>query len=70
METNFLWNSTGINPWSAYFHHLLCVLFCFLEGVAVASYADDTTIYNANNANRLVIKREHFSKVLFRLFKF
>ena len=56
MEINFLWNSTGINPWSVYFQHLLCDLFCFLGGVAVASYADDTTSYTANKTNDLIIK--------------
>ena len=34
----------------------LCDLFYFLEGVAVASYADDTTPYTANKTNDLVIK--------------
>ena len=45
----------------------LCELFYFLEGVAVASYADDTTPYTANKTNNLVIKEiEHFSEVLFK----
>ena len=42
----------------------LCDLFYFLEGVAVATYADDTLTYGAKK-NDLVIKEiEHFSKVL------
>ena len=64
MERHFLWNSTGINPWSAYFQY-------FLEGVVVASYADDTTTYTANKTNDLVTKEiEHFSEVLFKWFHF
>ena len=31
-----------------FFNIFLCDLFYFLEGVAVASYADDTTPYGAN----------------------
>ena len=53
------------------FNIFLCDLFNFLEGVAVASYADDTTPYTANKTNDLVIKEiEHFSKVLFKWFDF
>ena len=53
------------------FNIFLCDLFYFLEGVAVASYADDTTPYTANKTNDLVIKEiEHFSKVLFKWFDF
>ena len=49
----------------------MCDLFYFLEGVAVASYADDTTPYTANKTNELVIKEiEHFSEVLFKWFDF
>ena len=48
------------------FNIFLCDLFYFLEGVAVASYADDTTPYTANKTNDLVIKEiEHFSEVPF-----
>ena len=71
MEIIFFWNSTGISPWSAYFQYLLCHLFYFLEGVAVASYAHDTTPYTANKTNNLVLKEtEHFSEVLFKWFDF
>ena len=53
------------------FNIFLCDLFYFLKGVAVASYADDTTPYTANKTNDLVIKEiEHFSKVLFKWFDF
>ena len=53
------------------FNIFLCDLFYFLEGVAVASYADDTTPYTANKTNDLVIKEiEHFSEVLFKWFDF
>ena len=53
------------------FNIFLCGLFYFLEGVVVASYADDTTPYSANKTNDLVIKeREHFSEVLFQWFDF
>ena len=49
----------------------MCDLFYFLEGVAVASYADDTTPYTANKTNDLVIKEiEHFSEVLLKWFDF
>ena len=34
----------------------ICNLLYFLQGVAVASYADDTTPYSANKTNDLVIK--------------
>ena len=36
--------------------YIFCDLFYFLEGVAVASYADDFTPYSANKTNDLVIK--------------
>ena len=53
------------------FNIFLCDLFYFLEGVAVASYADDNTPYTANRTNKLVIKEvEHFSEVLFKWFDF
>ena len=53
------------------FNIFLCHLVYFLEGVAVASYADDTTPYTANKTNDLVIKEiEHFSEVLFKWFDF
>ena len=46
-------------------------MFYFLEGVTVASSADDTTPYTANKTNDLVIKEiEHFSRVLFKWFDF
>ena len=49
------------------FNIFLFDLFYFLEGVAVASYADDTTSYTASETNDLVIKEiEHFSEVLFK----
>ena len=38
------------------FNIILCDKFYFLEGVTVASYADDTTLYSANKTNDLVIK--------------
>ena len=44
--------------------HLLCDLFYFLEGVAVASYSDDITIYGVDKTNDLVIQEvENFSEV-------
>ena len=49
----------------------LCDLFYFLEGVAVASYANDTTRYSANKPNDVVITEiHHFSEVLFKCFDF
>ena len=49
----------------------LCELFYFLEGVAVASYADDATPYSVNKTKDLVIKEiEHFSEDLFKWFDF
>ena len=51
------------------FNIFLCDLFYFLEGVAVASCADDTTPYSANRTNYLVIKEiGHFFEVLFKWF--
>ena len=53
------------------FNIFLCDLFYFLEGVAVASYADETTPYSANKTNDLVIKEiEHFPEALFKWFDF
>ena len=53
------------------FNIFLCDLFYFLEGMAVASYADDTTLYSANKSNDLGIKEiEHFTEVLFTWFDF
>ena len=49
------------------FNILLCDLFYFLEGVAVARYDGDTTRCSANKINDLVTKEtEHSSKVLFK----
>ena len=63
MKVIFLRNSTVISPWSAYFQYLFVGLIFFLEGVAVAIYADDTTLYSASKTNDLVIKEvEHFPK--------
>ena len=43
------------------FNIISCDLFYLLEGVPVASYADDTTLYCANKTNDLAIKEtEHF----------
>ena len=38
------------------FNIFLCNLFYFLEGVAIASYADNATPYSAGKLNDLVIK--------------
>ena len=49
----------------------MCDLFYFLEGVAVASYADDTTPYRASKINDSIIKEiEYFSEVFFKWFDF
>ena len=64
------WNEIH-NPWSTSFQYLfvLCDLFYFTEGVALASYDNDTTPYSANKTNDLVIKeREDCSEVLFEWF--
>ena len=50
------------------FNIFLCDLFYFFEGVAVASYVDNTTPYSVNKTNDLII--EHFSEVLFKWFDF
>ena len=51
------------------FNIFLCDLFYFLEEVAVASYADDTTLCTTNKTSDLVMKEiEHFSKVVFKWF--
>ena len=53
------------------FNNLLYELFYFLEGIAVASYADDTTLYSVNKTNGLVKEEiEHFCEVLFKWFDF
>ena len=44
------------------FNILLCDLFYFLQGVKVASYADDTTAYSTNKTNEM--KEINFSEVL------
>ena len=49
----------------------MCDLFYFVEGIAVANYADDTTSYIANKTNDSVIKEiNHFSDVFFKSFDF
>ena len=49
----------------------MCDLFYFLEGLAVARYADDATLYSVSKTKNLVIKEiEHFSEVLFKWFDF
>ena len=53
------------------FNTFLCDLLYFLEGVAVASYVDNTTPYSTNKTNDLVIKKiKHFSKIIFQWFDF
>ena len=37
------------------FNIFLCDLFYFLEGTDIANYADDTTPYNVNSTQELVI---------------
>ena len=47
----------------------LCDLFYFLEGLEIASYADDTTIYTVNEKKESVISAlETSSSLLFRWF--
>ena len=71
MERNFLWNLQGSILGPLIFNIVLCDLFYFLEGVALASYADDTTTYRANKINDFVIKEiEYFSEVFFKWFDF
>ena len=51
------------------FNTFLSDLLYSLEGVAVASYANDTTPYSSNKTNDLVIKeRKDFSEVPFQWF--
>ena len=47
-------------------------LFYFLEGVAAASYTDDTTPYNSANRTKWFSNKRNreFSKVLFKWFDF
>ena len=67
MERNFSWIPQGSILGPLIFNIFLCNLFYFLEGVTVASYADDTTPYSANKTIYLVIKViEHFSEILFQ----
>ena len=62
MEINFYGIPQGSIHGPLIFNIFLYDLFYFLEGGAVASYADDTTPYNVNK-NDLVIKEiEHFPK--------
>ena len=68
-------NFYGISQGSILAPHILniflCDLFYFLEGIAVASFGDDTAPYSANKTNDLVIEEiEHFSEVLFKWFDF
>ena len=51
------------------FNIFLCDLFYFLEGIVVASYADDTRPYGDSKTNDVVRKEiEHFSEVIFKWF--
>ena len=53
------------------FNIFLCDLIYLMEGVAVASSADDTTPYSATKTNDLTIKKiEHFFEVLFQWLDF
>ena len=46
-------------------------MFYFVKGVAVASYADDTTPYSASKTNGLIIKEiQDLSEVLLKWFDF
>ena len=71
MERNFYEIPQGSILGPLIFNIFLCHLFYFCEGVAVPSYADDTTPYSANKRNDLIMKEiEHFSEVLFKWFGF
>ena len=71
MEINFLWNSKWNSILGPHiFNIFLCDLFYFFEGVAVASYADDTTPYTANKTNDLVIKEIEYFSDFFKWFDF
>ena len=49
----------------------LCDFIHFLDGITVASYADDITPYSVNKTKYLVIKElEHLSEFIFRWFDF
>ena len=53
------------------FRTFLCDFIHFLDGIAVASYADDITPYSVNKTKYLVIKElEHLSEFIFRWFGF
>ena len=51
------------------FNIFLWDLFCFLEGTDIANYADDTTPYNVNSTQELVINElEKTFSILFKWF--
>ena len=51
------------------FNIFLWDLFCFLEGTDIANYADDTTPYNINSTQELVINElEKTFSILFKWF--
>ena len=52
------------------FNIFLCNFFYFLESTNIASYADNTTSYNSNLTQKLVVhKAEEQSSILFQWFK-
>ena len=69
MATNVVWVSTVINSRTIAIQYFFCDLFYFLKGTDIASYADDTTPYNANFIQEQVInKLEESSLILFKWF--
>ena len=55
--------------WPLLFIIFLCDLIYFLKCTIIASYADDTTLYNANLTQEIVINNlEELSSILFKWF--
>ena len=70
MERDFLWNSTGISPWSAYFQYIFVWLVIFPQR-SRSSQRPMTPHLSVSKTNDLVIEEiEHFSEVLFNWFDF
>ena len=55
MVKNVAWGSTGINSRAIAIQYFSLPLLYFIKGTDIANYVDDTTPYNANLMQYLVL---------------
>ena len=69
MGGNTFWGTSGIYTWSDFIYHFFSDLLLSVQNVDFASYADDNTIYDADeNIDEIMFSLQESSKKLFKWF--